>query len=269
VGIRARGNYRRENCELASLMFMFNYDKSDKNDLSKLKKVKFVAGCQRNVEIDQLVIKEYLTYRIYQRLTPVSFRVRLVKVNFKDVNNRMKSYTQYGFFIEDVDDLADRNKMVERYNHGFRTEQSNREHTTLVCIFQYMIGNTDWAVPVDHNIKLLSPKKDTMLLPYIVPYDFDYCGLVNASYAVPHEMLGIKNVTDRLYRGFPRTIDELRVTAKNFLDNKEAIMSIVENDPLLNKSNKKIMWRYLEDFYDEIKSDNDLYRNFLMGARQY
>lgn len=268
VGVRTRGNYRRQNCELASLMFQFNYNKAVPNQLSNLKKLKFVAGCRRAPEVDELVIKEYLAYKIYQLHTPLSFKVRLVRTHFVDENNRSKDYWQYGFFIEDVDDLADRNDMVERYNHGFMTEQTNRAHTTVVSMFQYMIGNTDWAVPNDHNIKLVSPKSDTMLLPYIIPYDFDYCGFVNASYAIPHETLGIEEVTTRLYRGFDRRLDELQASAELFMKNKESTLALVENSEWLSKRTKKVVAKYLDEFYDAIDSDKDLTRNFISGARE-
>lgn len=267
VGVRTRGNYRRENCELASLMFQFNYNKEARNELSSLKKLKFVAGCRRSPEVDELVIKEYLAYKIYQLHTPLSFKVRLVRTHFVDVNSRSKSYWQYCFFIEDVDDLADRNDMLEKYNHGFMTEQTNRAHTTVVSMFQYMIGNTDWAVPNDHNIKLVAPKSDTMLLPYIIPYDFDYCGFVNASYAIPHETLGIDEVTTRLYRGFDRRLDELQASAALFLENKNASIGLIENCEWLDKRTKRTLFKYLDEFYDAIDDDKDLTRNFVAGAR--
>ena len=36
---------------------------------------------------------------------------------------------------------------------------TNRNMMTMVAIFQYMIGNTDWAVPNEHNIKLIFDNK--------------------------------------------------------------------------------------------------------------
>ena len=62
-----------------------------------------------------------------------------------------------------------------------------------MAIFNYMIGNTDWSVPNQHNCKVLSdPNSARQNLGLIVPYDFDYCGIVNAPYAIPHEDFGIK-----------------------------------------------------------------------------
>ena len=73
---------------------------------------------------------------------------------------------------------------------------------TLVAIFQYMIGNTDFGVSANHNIILMQSAKDSTAKPIVVPYDFDYAGFVDAYYAVPNEGLPIENVRQRLYRGY-------------------------------------------------------------------
>ena len=59
-----------------------------------------------------------------------------------------------------------------------------------------MIGNTDWAVPNNHNVKLIYDKERKLAPPLVVPYDFDYSGLVDASYAVPNEVIGTEKVTE-------------------------------------------------------------------------
>jgi hypothetical protein len=43
-----------------------------------------------------------------------------------------------------------------------------------------------------------------MARPYAVPYDYDFSGLVNTTYAEPDPLLETENVTDRVYRGYPR-----------------------------------------------------------------
>ncbi len=59
--------------------------------------------------------------------------------------------------------------------------RTNSHKTTLMSVFQYMIGNTDWSVWALHNVVLL--KADSTALPIVVPFDFDWCGIVNAPYA--------------------------------------------------------------------------------------
>lgn len=267
VRVRLRGNFRRENCKIASLMVDF-YKEDSTAKLKNLKTMKWVAPCERGYYQEQFVVKEFLTYKMYQLFTDMSFRVRMLRITFQDVNGKVKDYTQYGFGIEDVDDMAKRNGMVEEDDRKYQTEQTDRYYATLVGMFQYMIGNTDYGVPVYHNIKLVLPKDSSMAKPYIVPYDFDYCGLVNASYAMPNEELGITSVTERLYRGFPRELSELKAMAQLFLAKKDRIYALINDNALLAVNQKKEMASFLDLFYDEIVKDADLERIFIKGARK-
>jgi hypothetical protein len=192
----------------------------------------------------------------------------MLRITFKDINGKAKDYTQYGFAIEDVDDLAKRNEMVEEDDRKYQTEQTNRYYGTLVGMFQYMIGNTDYGVPVYHNIKLLLPKDSPTAKPYIVPYDFDYSGMVNATYAVPPEQLGITSVTERLYRGFPREMSEIKSMAQMFVAKKHEIYALINENPLLAANQKKEMTIFLDSFYGDIVKEEELERIFIRGARK-
>jgi len=266
IKVRLRGNFRRENCGIASLMVEFR-DSTNQSRLSNLKNLKLVAPCFRGYENEQLVIKEFLVYKIYNELTDKSFRVRLMQVTFEDVNDKMKPYTQYAFVIEPIDDLAKRNDCIEEDEKQVLTEQTNRAHTTLVNIFQYMIGNTDFGIPVYHNIKLIVPANAPTAAPYVIPYDFDYSGLVNAPYAVPHESTGLISVTERKYMGFPRTWEEIQATVALFKAQKEDILKIVSTHPLLGDTAKKEMEGFLEEFYNFLNSDNRVKGEFINRAR--
>jgi hypothetical protein len=266
IQLAARGEFRRKECMMPSIMLDFKNPAAPR--LSNLKKVKLVGGCATTGYNEQLVFIEYLIYKMYNLFTDMSFKVRLAKLNFKDVNGKIKPYSQYGFMIEDVDDLAKRNKCNEIDGAQYLTEYTNREQMTLVAMFQYMVGNTDWSVPHYHNIKLIRLREDTLSLPYVVPYDFDYTGLVNANYAIPHESLGIEAVTQRLYRGFPRTVDELEKTTEIFKVRKAAVYNLVRNFSYIKDRERGIMLRYLDEFYDIIQTRRNLDYYFIQGARR-
>ena len=130
-----------------------------------------------------------------------------------------------------------------------------------------MIGNTDWSVRQYHNIKLMVPKNDTLARPYVIPYDFDYAGLVNAPYAIPNEGLDITSVTQRLYRGFARTMDELQMNLNIFKEKKDVIMFYLTDFPLLNVKVRRDMTRYLDEFYKIIEDKNSIRSVFITNAR--
>src|SRR5438477_9110718 len=73
-------------------------------------------------------------------------------------------------------------------------------------VFQYMIGNTDFAVTALHNIVLI---QDSVGVVYPVPYDFDWSGVISTPYAFPDSRLPIRTVRQRLWRGTCRTPQEL------------------------------------------------------------
>ena len=267
VEASARGNFRRETCYMPGLKV--NFRKDSTSSLYKFKELKLSNGCSSGDDPGQLVIKEYLVYKIYNVLTNMSLRVRLMNLSFKDVSGKRKPYTQYAFLIEDVDDMAKRNKMIEVEGVLFNTEQTNRDQMTLVTLFEYLIGNTDWSVPAYHNVKLIGSKDDKSIRPYVVAYDFDICGFVDPPYATIDEQLQdkISNVRERLNRGFPRTMEELKTTVKLFNDKKEQILNLVKNNEYLKAKEKSTAVSYIEDFYKTINNDRELNRIFVEGGR--
>jgi hypothetical protein len=262
----ARGEFRRQNCRMPGLMVNFKSPASPQ--LSPLKKMKLTCGCGSTANDEKMLLTEYLIYKMYNMITDMSFKVRLAKVTYKDSRDKMKPYTQYAFLMEDIDDMADRNNCVEVQGRTFLTEQTNRKQMTTVAIFQYMIGNTDWSVPNYHNIKLMRSKSDSLSKPFVVPYDFDFTGLVNAHYAMPHPDLGIEKITDRLYRGFPRTMTELQETLDIFRSKKEQILTLISGFELIRKSERDLMLKYIHSFYDTIENKRLVEKNFIENARQ-
>jgi hypothetical protein len=267
IEVRTRGEFRREECSIPPLMI--NFKVAQPGILKKLGQLKLVWPCEATNYNEQLVLKEYLAYKIYNLLTEKSFRVRLVKIAAYDSKERYKPFNFFAFFIEDVDDMAKRNNCKETGLLKINTEQTNREQATLVHLFQYMIGNTDWAVPLCRNTKLIQSKKDSLQPPFIVPYDFDYCGLVDADYAVPIPELEITSVRERSYRGFARTMEELKIALLLFTAQKAAIDSLINNFELLSEKNKKEMLHYLEDFYDTIAKDKNIKYIFIDTVRKH
>ncbi|MEJ7588875.1 MAG: hypothetical protein WKI04_15070 [Ferruginibacter sp.] len=151
VEIRPRGQFRRGECDIPPIII--NFKTANSKSLKKLGRLKLVSPCGNAPYYEQLVLKEYLAYKIYNLLTAKSFRVRLVKMSYRDIKEKIKPQKMYAFFIEDVDDMAKRSNCEEIKTGSFQNVQTNRGHTTLVSLFQYLIGNTDWSIPAYKNLK--------------------------------------------------------------------------------------------------------------------
>lgn len=265
--IKQRGNNRRETCGLAAVMVDFS-EKTKSTKLSNLDEMKWVTPCFIGIESEQWMFKEYLIYKIYNLFTEKSYKVRMMNIRFEDARGKSKPYNRYGFAIEPTGDMAKRNDCKEdKSKHN--TEATDREQMTLVAIFEYMIGNTDWAVPIFHNVKLIKQIDSLRFpLPYVVPYDFDYAGAVNTSYAIPYEGLPIKDVTDRYYLGFTRTLEEINAVLDQFRANEQKIMDMIENFSMLSNYHKKDMQNFIKSFFKIISNEKHVKSEFIDKARR-
>lgn len=266
IKIAPRGVNRRQTCKVPPMKLDFR--SNPQSPLTSLGKLKLVLGCGTISADEELLLKEYVCYKLYNLLDDRSFRVRLMKVNYSDIKGRIKNYAQYSFLIEDDADMAKRNNCKKRSTHpAYSQESTDRNMMTLVSIFQYMIGNTDWAVPNNHNIELIWPKANDAALPYAIAYDFDFSGLVDAGYAVPSEVIGTEKVTERVYRGFPRTMEELQLTLDIFRAKKEAMLKYINSFELLSAKTRKNMVEYLEEFFSMINRQKQVQDIFIDNAR--
>ena len=119
-----------------------------------------------------------------------------------------------------------------------------------VSMFQYMIGNEDWSIEMMRNVKAFQSKEDGKYI--LVPYDFDFSGLVNASYAVPNNNFGLTSVEQRYYLGMATTPGILRYTKKHFESKREQILKIIKDLPKLSSGGEYYISQYIEAFYIDI-----------------
>lgn len=266
VTLEVRGNFRKDYCYLPPLKI--NFKNPAAPVLSSLGSLKLVNSCMLNKASYEYLLKEYLVYKIYNRITEKSLRVRLLKIRFVDSTGKRKPVDEFGFLIEDVSDMAKRNECVERKRNIAHTEHTDRKQMTRVALFEYMIGNLDWSVPVRHNIKLIAPKEDSNSTAFAVPYDFDYSGLVKTDYAIPPPELGLDDVTIRNYRGFSRTMQELQDIADEFLQRKASIYKLIKEFELLPDASRNRMMAYLDGFYTTLSKPNEIKVQFVDNARK-
>jgi hypothetical protein len=206
-------------------------------------KTKLVMPCSD----DEYIIREWLVYKMYNLVTPKSFRARLVRVMLEDMENKKEIPAFYGILLEEEMQMASRNKLIS-VERKLIPEQVARIEFLEMAVFQYLIGNTDWSVQYLQNIKLLAA--DTLALPTAVPYDFDHAGIVNAPYAKPAEELIMRSVRERRYRGYcMKDLKEFDGVIAHYLNLKNDIYSLYANCPLLDEKYKKQVENYLDGFY--------------------
>ena len=198
VRIKTRGHFRKDKSNCGWPPLLINFSKKDVPAPSLFEgqdKLKLVMPCGS----DEYVVREWLLYKLYNLLTPKSFLARLVRIKMDDSVKRKQS-SFYGILIEDEKQMARRNKTIVVERKLLNPLNTDPDAFLVMAMFQYMIGNTDWSVQYQQNVRLLA--KDSLSVPSTVPYDFDHAGLVDAPYAKPAEELEMTSVTERRYRGY-------------------------------------------------------------------
>ena len=247
INVRTRGHFRRmrNNCFTPPLYLKFDTVQDKSNSIfNEQTKLKLVTAC-----IDEkYVLREYLVYKIYQLITEKSFRVRLAKVCFEDIEKDKKTDYKLGIILEDQKKMAERNnaRLLKRLQINPRI--TDREMFLYMTVFQFLIGNTDWSIQYLHNIRLISCYDSPALVP--IPYDFDHTGIVGTPYAHPAEELKLHSVRQRRYRGYCIVdMREFDPVFALFNDLRGEIYQIYKSNPLLNEKYIERTLNYLDDFY--------------------
>jgi len=253
IKIRARGNMRNKQCFLPPLKIDFK-----KGDLraagirGDFDDLKMVVRCKGGDSYEDYVLKEYLTYKLYNSLTDISFRVQLIKLTLEDTEEKQKAIEAYAFLIESIEELAERVNGKVRVNDFLRDKFVHPASYDRMCVFEYMIGNADWHTVKQHNTKIVALNDPKIVVT--IPYDFDYSALVETPYATPHNKLPINNLKDRYYLGICRGENEYMPTFDLFRAKKTEMLAIVEQFELLPEKPKKAMLKYLNSFYEILET---------------
>jgi len=195
------------------------------------------------------------------RLTDWSQRARLTHVTYADVRDSTRNLIRWGFFLEDDKDMAARNGGQVFESFGTYSEMDSAQ-MDLVGVFEYLIGNTDWSVIMRHNIRLVQITGRPVLYP--VPYDFDFSGLVDASYARPDPRMPIKSVRQRLYRGMCRTPDQISPTLARVMAARDSINQAFATLPDVDPKRLKDVQKYLDEGFKALSTAKDF-----MAEQQY
>ncbi|HEX6169217.1 MAG TPA: hypothetical protein VFZ33_05960 [Chitinophagaceae bacterium] len=259
VQMKTRGHFRKlkGNCKYPPLQISFPADVNRLSpEFSGQKKLKLVMPCVG----DEYVIREWFVYKIYNLITPKSFRARLVRIAFNDIKSKKQQPPFYGFLIEDEKQMAARNKAIA-VEQKLRPEDTKQDDFLTMAVFQYLIGNTDWSVQYLQNIKLLKTESSPQLIT--VPYDFDHSGIVSAPYAHPAEELLMRSVQERRYRGY--CMKDLKVFEKPialFNRSKSDIYDLYTKSKLIDEKYIKSVTKYLDEFYATINDPKRWQKDF-------
>jgi len=246
IKMKVRGKFRRLKCnEMPPLKLDFKKKDLEAAGLSKFDEMKLVTYCVEEEEIaKQLLLKEFLAYKLYNEISEESFRVQLLKITYVDRETGAKK-KQYGFLIEDTSELRARLGYKKWENPlGLNASTIDSENLKTVALFEAMIGNADWNYENGHNIKVMNKNGKAIC----VPYDFDFSGMVKAPYVTLDSKLGQKTLNDRIYLADPSDLDNMEDLFSSFENKKDVFIQIVKDLKYLNYDSKRETIQYLNDF---------------------
>jgi hypothetical protein len=254
VEIRIRGKYRLKFAEVPPLKLKFKKKGLAEKGLDTLNEIKLVLPMRNDAKGEELLLREYAAYRMFEQLTPFAFRARLVQLRLRDTEVPTHILDMKAILLEHDEELCARLQAVEVDSFGFGGQDLQHEQAALVSLFEYMIGNTDWEIASARNVKLLRTSGQEKLM--VVPYDFDFSGFVNASYAVPTTGSGLRNVRERNLMAQGIDTEYLKRAVELLKAHKEPILSACMLEGL-RKAAINDMLGYLNGFYKTVE-DNDI-----------
>ena len=243
--IRTRGHSRRNvrTCSFAPLRLEFDKARTKNTVFDGHGALKLGTHCRAGQQ--EIILREHAIYKMFNLLTPRSFRSRVAKMTYLDAATGKLVAEEAGLFIEDDDDVARRleGRITTVAKPLFVTIEP--DSLNRMTLFEYMIGNTDFSIMEQHNVRLVQTQAGRR---FVVPYDFDYSGLADADYANPSKALPIVSVHERLFRGPCRTAAEWQPYVAQLREVKSKAMALVEA-PELSASYRQEARSYLEQFY--------------------
>ena len=262
VSIALRGITRRtsEICQFPPLRIDFTTPPPASSVFAGQRRLKLVTHCRNTPSFQQNLLLEYAAYRMYNVLTPHSFLVRLASIDYLNPDGR-PIVSRAGFFIEDLDDVAKRNRTRELHApERIPVADLSPPDAARYALFQHMIANHDWSMragPVGddccHNAKLIGALGPGTVIP--IPYDFDFSGLVSAPYAQPPEELRINSVRQRFYRGYCSHNAQAAAAAAQIRAGRPAMLAALGQVPGLEERTRARASAFLDGFFNDIATD--------------
>lgn len=264
IQLAQRGITRRKGdvCQFPPLRVTFSQPPPAGSLFAGQRRLKLVTHCRASEGFQQYLLMEYATYRLYNQLTPISFRARLAKIDYVDAGGK-PIISRVGFFLEDIDDVARRNGMREaRVGARIAVTQLSPAESGRVGVFQYMIGNLDWAMQAGpagdnccHNSPLIGENGGASSNFVPVPYDWDFSGLVDTPYATAPDSINVTSVRQRRYRGFCRHNGEARAVIAALRPQQARLMANFDAVPGMDPRTAKKASAYLGGFFADIATD--------------
>ncbi len=249
VELRARGHFRRKPqvCDFPPLKLKTRFRQAQGTLFEMQPEIKLVCHCRGDI----YVMREYMLYRVYDILSAYSLQVRPARITYRDASDSLPPETHFAFFLEHQDVMArriDARQIEEAY---LQPEQIDQDNLALVSIFNLMIGNTDWDVTLEKNLRIMQPADRPA--PILIPYDFDWSAAVDAPYTDLSE-----SYDRRKYRGICVDEERYRRWVGHILARAELLLEVYQDFDWPSGRERRQALRYLRQSLDLLRENGGL-----------
>ena len=143
--IRTRGHFRHKTCDYPPLLLNLRKKQTDGTLFDHQNKLKLVIHCDDSKRYEQVVLREYLAYRILNAVTDMSFRVRLLRVKYFNTEGSGGGEERYAFLIEHKNRLGARYGLEDLRIDRTTVASIQPDRLNLTSVFAFLIGNTDFS----------------------------------------------------------------------------------------------------------------------------
>ncbi len=255
IEVKPRGKFRRKVSMFPPLKLKFKKKELLAQGLDTLNEIKLVLPCYDTELGDELIVREYLAYRMYEQLTNSSLRARLIRLTIRDTHVEKSQKPMYAILLEDEEELVARLNGQLNEAYGLPIDSFQTQQAALAVMFQYMIGNTDWEISMLRNVRLVRIPATGKTV--VVPYDFDFSGLVSAPYSSPSSETGLKTVRDRFLMANGLKPEALKSALSSLKAAKAGFYTLCKSKHLDYKASED-MRNYLQTFFEKIEGKNEI-----------
>jgi hypothetical protein len=271
VRVRIRGNSRLAECDFPPLRLNFRRSQLEGTVFAGQNRLKLVTLCKRIDRYRDYLALEHDIYRLFNELTDASFRVRRATVRYVSTDaRRPEEFTEPAFFIEEDWEVAARHGVEVIETERLDLAELDPRHTNLLSLFHFAIGNTDWSAirgPDDdaccHNGKVIGLPGNPA---FVIPYDFDQSGLINTDYSAPSDLLPIRRVTQRLYRGFCAFDAEIAPERARMIAQRSALESVLRQSTASSAAIEQSL-EFLSESFAVLEDDESFDKEIVQRCR--
>lgn len=259
IEMNTRGKTRLAYCSFPPLKINLKRKETEGTLFEGQNKLKVVTHCRKGPTFERYLHQEFGIYGAFNVVAGRSFRVRMLRVTYRDSSGERDDEVHPAFFVESDNEVAARFGMVAMEVEQVNPSQLDSAHAIKLALFQYLIGGTDWSTlrgPENgnccHNSKpIAAPGAQNGW--FALPYDFDQVGLIDPYYS---ETLGMRDLRKRVFRGRCRNLDYLGDAIMIFNERRAAIEAELLPAAVEGRHRKSAI-RYINDFYEVINDPKD------------